>query len=50
MQALGCGVDVGGSECRHPAIVGQGPRQATRQTFSMLVPPGYPIGSPQVIA
>jgi len=22
----------------------------TRQTFSMFVPPGYPIGSPQVIA
>ncbi|SEL50060.1 hypothetical protein SAMN05216359_11051 [Roseateles sp. YR242] len=22
----------------------------TRQTFSMLVPPGYPIGSPQVMA
>ncbi len=24
--------------------------QPTRHTFSMLVPPGWPIGSPQVIA
>jgi len=23
---------------------------STRQTFSMLVPPGYPMGSPQVMA
>ena len=26
------------------------PRQTTRQIFSMLVPPGAPIGSPQVMA
>ncbi len=35
---------------RRTGLVARRAHHATRHTFSMLVPPGRPIGSPQVIA